>query len=133
MHDRQNWNQGFQSNAASLDYITNAVDNYRHTYIQNPQKRKKYIVLDFGVPVSTKAINAHAGESDLLKMHVSQWKGTDSTLTANRVMENPVVHEVTWTIARTDIPPVHLGEIVQTKTSNISTAMQLLNGMSIGN
>ena len=129
MHDRSNYNKGFKIDDNSLEYITAAIDNYRHSYVQNPNKKKKFIVLDFGVPISADATNANAGADRILKMHISQWKGEQQAINDTLVLENPVAHQVTWTIARTDRDPLHLGDV---EASKVSAAMELLNGMSLG-
>lgn len=130
MHDRSAYIKGFKKDDNSLAYITDAIDNYRHRYAQNPNEKKKFIVLDFGVPISAEATNSNAGSDGILKMHISEWKGTQKAIDDTLVFDNPVVHQVTWTIARTDKDPLHLGDVGA--ASNMSAAMELLNGMSLG-
>ena len=114
MFNRDLCNQAFDDDTEG--YLIQAVDRVRHevTHVENPMSLKKYIVIDFGVPVSALASNAQAGASDQLKCTLKEHKYAYADF-CNMGLNDPVTHSALFKLAQLDIKPVREGDVVKPK------------------
>ena len=130
MFNRDLCNQAFDGDTEG--YLIQAIDRVRHevTHVENPMSLKKYIVIDFGVPVSASAINAQAGADDQLKCRLKEHKNACVDI-RDMGLNDPVTHSALFELARLDIKPVREGDVVKPKPppTFVPSGLRLLNAV----